>query len=355
MFCNNDQGSPTCGSIQDLVSTVRNGAEIRYTSGTGYMVPTVNNVAFNQNNLVSAQSLWHVSMRRVGNRAEFQGNDYWWFTILSTDGSRDMSRWNIGYHVSRGHTSDRVEMKWFADTCWSLAYKHTALGEAVDGTLDLLRASVRAGRRVRVVIDDNYALEPDNVFLKLGQVSAQLLGHVSKASISRFQNNVYWYWQIVSSTGLITTTRVDVGSSTKRGDTRGTASVAWYVDKRPWRRLLSVTSCGRVSMGSKEDLTNALTSGSMLQVVVTFEDETTLTFSPDSIAFHQHDVAAQFGRYIGTKTDMGCAERSFPTSPYWRWTIVTTEGELVSSDVKAGTTDHLGDNTVHVSIDWYVN
>jgi len=48
--------------------------------------------------------------------------------------------------------------------------------------------------------------ETDNVHAHAGNVFAQLLQHVSKASWDNFQNNAYWWWDrwvFFSSSGLM--------------------------------------------------------------------------------------------------------------------------------------------------------
>ena len=43
---------------------------------------------------------------------EFQGDDYWWMSVWSTDGTVDVSRWNVGEHVKRGNSSMQQSMNW---------------------------------------------------------------------------------------------------------------------------------------------------------------------------------------------------------------------------------------------------
>lgn len=62
--------------------------------------------------IAAGQSLWHVSERVNGPNLEFQGDDYWWFSVWSTDGTVDISRWNVGEHVKRGNSSMQQSMNW---------------------------------------------------------------------------------------------------------------------------------------------------------------------------------------------------------------------------------------------------
>ncbi|KAL9972383.1 hypothetical protein ACROYT_G018670 [Oculina patagonica] len=101
---------------------------------------------------------------------------------------------------------------------WQLAYQHDGSGIAVSGWKYSLVSAVLSGARVRVVIlGSSYSTEADNVHVHGDHVFAQLLQHVSKASWNTFQNNVYWWWAIVSTSGAMQMTRYNVGSNTHRG------------------------------------------------------------------------------------------------------------------------------------------
>ena len=83
----------------------------------GYAYKAQNLAVSPDGNHVAAQAVNHVSMQSVPNQNEvkIQPNAYWWFTIVSTTGLRDMSRWSVGEHTDRGHTSDKVGQKWFVN------------------------------------------------------------------------------------------------------------------------------------------------------------------------------------------------------------------------------------------------
>ena len=113
-------GHKVQGSLTDLESSVQNGNDIRCVSSKSYSFP-LQNVAINSKGVsfVSGQTLDHISTTSSGsNLLQFQSNAYWWFTIVTTRGLRDMSRWTVGIHQSRGHSQDTVAIEWFADECW---------------------------------------------------------------------------------------------------------------------------------------------------------------------------------------------------------------------------------------------
>ena len=60
-------------------------------------------------------SLYLFQSPRDPRELQIQPNAYWWFTIVDTTGRREMSRWNVGQHVSRGHNEDRIGHKWFTN------------------------------------------------------------------------------------------------------------------------------------------------------------------------------------------------------------------------------------------------
>lgn len=94
-------GSVIQGNLNELESSVQNGQEIRCVSDKKYSFP-LQNVAVNSQgkNFVSGQTLDHISMSSGNNLIQFQSNAYWWFTIVTTRGLRDMSRWSVGIHQS---------------------------------------------------------------------------------------------------------------------------------------------------------------------------------------------------------------------------------------------------------------
>ncbi len=61
--------------------------------------------------------------------------------------------------------------------------------------------AVLSGARIRVSLGPNYYTEAQGVYVKGGEVQAELLNHVSKASWNRMQSNAYWWWVMVSTRG----------------------------------------------------------------------------------------------------------------------------------------------------------
>lgn len=187
IFCNLETGGRKCGDVSLLANSVLNGASVKVLNPQNGYITSFTNIAVSGDGLsVAGQYPWHVSQSTVNNHVEFQSNVYWWATIWSTTGRLEMSRWNVGEHTSRGKSSMNTPMEWFVDDCWTLAYSHNSSGHETDGSLDLLVGAVLAGRKVRVKMG-SYIVEPENLYIRNGHVSAQLLGHLSKNTIFDFQ------------------------------------------------------------------------------------------------------------------------------------------------------------------------
>lgn len=43
----------------------------------------------------------------------FQSDSYHYFAIVNTNAYRDAIRWLVGEHIEKGHSQDRVGIKWF--------------------------------------------------------------------------------------------------------------------------------------------------------------------------------------------------------------------------------------------------
>ena len=235
-------GSAVQGSLNNLVSDVTNGQDIRCVAAKKYNFP-LQNIAVNIKGqaFVSGQTLDHISVKSSSKLIQFQSKAYWWFTIVTSRGLRDMSRWTVGLHQSRGHTQDTEALDWFADGCWTEVYFHDEKGKRLSGSRQALTSALLSGHRVRFQIPkwNHYAAEADNLSVRNGHVTAQAIKHVSKKGLKGFQDDAYWYWLMVSTTGTVRATRYNVGEHTHRGDSTDAMKVKWFVDTRSWEELLS--------------------------------------------------------------------------------------------------------------------
>jgi hypothetical protein len=113
-YAHDAQGVRTDGDLEALISAVINGRAVRIVIGglQEYYSTDAGNL-WVRNGIVYAQNASSISVDYHDNLLLFQDDSYYWMIIVSTQGDRDMIRWNVGAHVPRGHTRDRVAVRWF--------------------------------------------------------------------------------------------------------------------------------------------------------------------------------------------------------------------------------------------------
>jgi hypothetical protein len=113
-YAHDAQGVRTDGDLEALISAVTNGRMVRIVIGDPqeYYSTDASNL-WVRNGIVYAQNASSISAEYHDSLLLFQDDSYYWMIIVSTRGDRDMIRWNVGAHVPRGHTRDRVAVKWF--------------------------------------------------------------------------------------------------------------------------------------------------------------------------------------------------------------------------------------------------
>lgn len=126
------------------------------------------------------------------------------------------SEWYVGEHTQRTSSRANIPMEWHVDDFWTHAYSNDYSEHKIKGSLQLLLQTVLCGKRVRVQID-SYVIDADNLNIRNGHVSAQLLGQLSKLNLYDFSTNVNWVWKIASTTGDVETMRYSIGSTENKG------------------------------------------------------------------------------------------------------------------------------------------
>ncbi|GFR58635.1 disintegrin and metalloproteinase domain-containing protein 10 [Elysia marginata] len=209
---------------------------------------------------ISAQSLNHVSQRyTLGGGISFKPQPYYWLSSWETSGRRDSARWTMGGVKPVGHTNDYVALQWFADACWTIVYKHDGVGKRLAGSLDMLRTSIRMGRRVRVHFN-GFTLEASSVIISPGgsvmaQTSTEMARRLGSGSDKTFFNTkTRQIYRLIHTTGEVLSLYffIEDGLLSERSADR--FDVTWSVDTRPWSPVLAVDAQNKVNFGSIKDL-----------------------------------------------------------------------------------------------------
>ena len=214
------------------------------------------------NNQVFAQLLQHVSKASWD---KFQDNAYWWWTIVSTDGVMQMTRYNVGSNTHRGTNSGKTSLKWYVQTSGFIpkpTYSHQSNGNKVQGSFNQLTSSVQNGEEIRCVSGKYYSFPLQNVAINSQQTAfiyGQSLDHIS-AGTKFLVGNAYWWFTMVTSRGSRDMSRWTVGTHQSRGHNQDTVAIEWFADGC-WKEVFSHDANGKQLSGSRYSLTSALLSG----------------------------------------------------------------------------------------------
>lgn len=117
VYAHDDFGDRTDGDINLLIDAVRNGCRIRLViemKNYEYAINADN--LWIKNSIVYAQNTSAVSASFKGDRLMFLDESYHFMSIVSTQGDREVIRWNVGEHKKReGVAHNKVAVKWFSD------------------------------------------------------------------------------------------------------------------------------------------------------------------------------------------------------------------------------------------------
>ncbi|KAK7504858.1 hypothetical protein BaRGS_00003886, partial [Batillaria attramentaria] len=350
--------------ISVLLDAVQRGQDVRAVMrDRGYSFP-VDLVRWSvTQSWVNGQSVAHIGQRHfrthVGMRTQAP---YLWLSSWSTTGRRHNSRWALGGHVSRGANEDDVSLDWMTDACWRHVFTNDARGQHVRGSREELVASIRSGHRVRVVIG-NTAAEADVLRVRGDHVGAQLLKQLSSLSEGKGDHHLLhdqarWRWQLVHTTGTILRLEVLVGNATVLQEEVISATVSWFVDTRPWQRLLlhsQGTTSGRVT-----DVASAVLGGASVRLRIRHDATNGDIFAPSAnLKVSGLDsgfpvTSAQVLRYLSDEVS-GDYEVRFQGRLTWWMTTVDSTGVMSLSAWDLGHNYRHFDIKLAPDIDWFVN
>ncbi len=119
VYENDASGNATFGSIQTLISAIRNGAPVNVVvtekAKSDYILAFRAHTVRVRNGVVSATNTQDVSSTYVGNEVLFLDDSYHYMLVANTTGVVDQLRWSLGEHTARGHDQLKRHMRWFVD------------------------------------------------------------------------------------------------------------------------------------------------------------------------------------------------------------------------------------------------
>ncbi len=116
VFENNEQVKTAAGNKASIVDAVQRGADVNIsidTQNTALFAPC--DWTYARAGQVACLNTQHISIKNseAGLSFGFQNDPYHWFIIVNTSGQRDVRRWNVGEHKSRGQMKDNVGIRWW--------------------------------------------------------------------------------------------------------------------------------------------------------------------------------------------------------------------------------------------------
>lgn len=118
LYAHDCGGEPTAGDLNLLIEAIRNGHRVRmlieFKHKNQEYITEAENIWI-KNNTVFAQNTSLVSVSFHRDKLSFHEDSYHCMMVVSTKGDLDTIRWSVGEHKKRGHTQDKVAVKWFVD------------------------------------------------------------------------------------------------------------------------------------------------------------------------------------------------------------------------------------------------
>lgn len=345
------------GSLSDLMRSIQEGADIRCVAGNGAHAFPIQNLDMTES-IVSGQNVDHVSVQydSFKNELKFQNNAYWWFTIHSTYGTRDMSRWTVGEHISRGHTRDHVNIDWFTDPCWKLVLTHDKNGVAKFGSRVDLVTAIKNGARVRVQISSYRTAEADNLSIRNGHVTAQILKRLSEKNLTRIADDTSWLWQMVSTTGKVVSTQYKVGEHKHVSTIPSYHEIRWFIDTKPWTLIYSHDAQGKPLQGNENNVVRAVQSGAAIRGYYESSPNDGYAFAFQNLRIHGNRVSGQHLNSVSMQASPGSQyEKELQSNAYWWFVIFTSGGRMEMIRWSVGEHTPRGHNVITHGLKWFAN
>ena len=166
----------------------------------------------------------------------------------------------------------------------------------------------------------------------------------------------YRTWLMVSTTGEVRIRRVrmDCSLPARHVDVVSSSDVLWFVDTRPWTRVLAVNATGNATDGTASELASAVRNGRAVRHLVTGSDHDTELLSARYLRVLEGVVVAEnsLGVCTVSVTDDGFA---FCQNPNWRFRRVTSEGDYTEDDWACCGHERIGSTSTRHAVDWFVS
>ena len=236
----------------------------------------------------------------------------------------------MGQHDERFKVESQQNTKWFVDSCWTFAYRHSASGAPLGGCYQALVDGIKDGHRVKVLVKENdydILIEPTIADVKSSYASAAYINEVSNnGDIGRIKANTTRVWRYVDTNGKHIYQSTIVGGSFVDENIRNNKEMIWFLDTQSWKNVINIDNYGNYSLGQKSDLVAAVSEGASVRygfVVSTYNYA--VFWEADRLHVNQDEITAMsvIGQYhcyfFG---GMPCWEFfSLSTAPNYYWYI----------------------------------
>ncbi|CAG2245704.1 unnamed protein product [Mytilus edulis] len=341
IFCSNtSSGSADCSNIKNLIRAVSNGAELYWFHEQKNELKEkitygafLSQVAIDEAHTIvsGTANVQQPVENKITDITKF-GN--WLFFVFSTNGTVSTSEINH-IEIFKQQSNISIESSWFADTCWTLAYKHDKHGQAIEGSLECLRSAILVGKRVRLFYSDNRQSE-------------------------KIQDNAIWNWQNVATTGNVETIRFNISSHTIFGSSSDRHAVKWFIDSTAWEHAYSNSESGTTTHGSKASLIQEVNAGKLIRFAIRSANQQgndyISIFNADRANLSQveNDLSAHHTRSIRLRRD-GLYNVVFGSEIVWNHMIATTTGQVDDKRRTVGGQQSQEHITYNSAIDWFVS
>jgi len=209
------------------------------------------------------------------------------------------------------------------------------MGKEVQGSLEFLRAAAERGHRLKVMFDGT-SVEPDHILTRDGHVTAMVLNKVLKDGSNRklFDTEGVWDFGLMATTGTHRSLRLQIGAAVETSGSRETSNKAarWFVDTRPWVKVLEHSKSGEVTFGSKSALVDAVRNGARVRNIIQFDPENKHIQEADNISINGDNIGAMHVRYVSIQhVESYSSEFQFHAKPYWMFKMADTTGDVAMS------------------------